>query len=79
MKGKYLKIMKTIMVKNYVFTCEDVECNGVSCCDCPLFNNSPFSKTSTGDSDYAIVDEHKVGDFISQFDSITLVINPRKE
>lgn len=73
--------MKTIMVKNYVFTCEDVECEGVSCGDCPLFNNSPFRKTGDGDSDCAIIEECKLVDFLTQFDNfdnIKLVITPRK-
>ena len=67
------------MVKNYVFTCEDVEYNGVSCGDCPLFNNSPFGKTGYGESDCAFIDENKINDFISQFDEISLLIKPRKE
>lgn len=79
MKGKHLKIMKTIMVKNYVFTCEDVECGGVSCDDCPLYNNSPFVKTGYGDTDCAFIAENKINDFISQFDGISLLIKPRKE
>lgn len=71
--------MKTITVKKYVFNCQDVECSGVSCCDCPLFNNSPFIKTSHGDSDCAVIDEDNIGDFVSQFDEISLTIKPRKE
>ncbi|MBR2556754.1 MAG: hypothetical protein IKE95_00060 [Methanobrevibacter sp.] len=71
--------MKTIMVKHYVFNCEDVECNGVSCDDCPLFNNSPFGKTGYGDSDCVFIAENNINDFISQFDDISLTIKPRKE
>ena len=65
--------MKTIIAKTYVFYCEDVNCVGVGCEECPILHYSEFGKTGRGNSNCAIICEQELLQFLSKFDSISSI------
>ena len=70
--------MESIMVKCYVFECEDIGCSGTPCEECPLFKASPYTVYGAGPSDFAIIPAENLADFITKFGDIKLSIKEKE-